>query len=278
MGYKLITIDMDDTLLTTAKEISKKNKVMIQKAIANGTKVVLCSGRPHKAMYDYARSLGIKGNDNYMITNGGAIIENMNGEIFYQKTLGNDFYREFVSFVKEHVFPYCVLDIQGNTYTSGFEFIDNYTIAMAYENGRGLYIKEPEDLAADFKITKAVINGNEQRLDEITDFISRQFSNYFVVRTGVGYLEIFPKNVNKGEAVKYLAQQLEIRLEDVLAIGDRDNDISMLETAGTGIAMGNAQAGVKAVSDYITTDNNHDGVGNAIEKFVIEWFLYFNFI
>ncbi|WP_263969807.1 HAD-IIB family hydrolase [Companilactobacillus kimchii] len=90
------------------------------------------------------------------------------------------------------------------------------------------------------------------------------------MRTGVGYLEIFPNNVNKGEAVKYLAQQLEIELKDILAIGDRDNDISMLEVAGTGVAMGNAQVGVKAVSDYVTTDNNHDGVGDAIEKFVIE--------
>ncbi|HIY93728.1 Cof-type HAD-IIB family hydrolase [Companilactobacillus sp. HBUAS56275] len=268
MGYKLITIDMDDTLLTSAKEISEKNKVTIQKAMTNGTKVVLCSGRPHEAMYDYARSLGINGNDNYLITNGGAIIENMNGEIFYQKTLNNDFYREFVDFAKKYAFPYCVLDVQGNTYTSNFEFIDKYTIDMAYENNRGLYIKEPEDLPVDFEITKGVINGNEQRLDEITDFINRQFSDYFVVRTGVGYLEVFPKNVNKGEAVKYLAQQLEIELNDVLAIGDRDNDISMLEIAGKGVAMGNAQAGVKAVSDYVTTDNNHDGVGNAIEKFV----------
>ncbi|WP_234032555.1 HAD-IIB family hydrolase [Companilactobacillus bobalius] len=213
MGYKLITIDMDDTLLTTAKEISEKNKIMIQRAMKKGTKVVLCLSRPHKAMYDYARSLGIDGDDNYMITNGGAIIENMSGKIFYQKTLSNDFYREFVSFVKEHVLPYCVLDIQGNTYTSGFEFIDDYTIAMAYGNSRGLYIKEPEDLPADFEITKAVINGNEQRLDEITDFINRRFSDYFVVRTGVGYLEIFPNNVNKGEAVKHLAKQLEIDLE-----------------------------------------------------------------
>src|SRR5699024_12631136 len=53
MRYKLIPIDMDDTLLTTAKEISEKNKNMIQRAMANGTKIVLCSGRPHKAMYDY---------------------------------------------------------------------------------------------------------------------------------------------------------------------------------------------------------------------------------
>lgn len=268
MNYKLIAIDMDDTLLTSAKEISLKNKEMIQQAIAKGIKVVLCSGRPHKAMYSYAKSLGITGTDHYMITNGGAIIENMDGEIFYRKTLSNEFYREFVSFVREHDLPYCVLDVQGNTYTSNFDFIDDYTIAMAFENSRGLYIKEPEELPIDFEITKAVINGNEQRLDDVTEFINQRFSDYFVVRTGVGYLEVFPKTVNKGNAVTYLAKRLDIDMSEVMAIGDRDNDISMLEVAGNGVAMGNAQNGVKAVSNYVTTDNNHDGVGNAIEMFI----------
>jgi len=268
MTYKLIAIDMDDTLLTSAKEISVKNKEMIQRALEKGVKVVLCSGRPHAAMYDYAKSLGITGVDSYMITNGGAIIENMDGVISYCKTLNNDFYRSFVKFVREHDLPYCVLDIQGNTYTSATEFVDDYTVAMAFENNRGLCIKEPEELSRDFEITKAVINGNEQRLDDVTEFINKKFSDYFVVRTGVGYLEIFPNNVNKGEAVTHLAAQLGIDLSEVMAIGDRDNDISMLKIAGMGVAMDNATSGVKSVSNYVTTDNNHDGVGNAIEEFI----------
>ncbi|WP_334332616.1 Cof-type HAD-IIB family hydrolase [Companilactobacillus sp. HBUAS59544] len=270
MSYKLITTDMDDTLLTTAKEISEKNQLMIKQAMENGVKVVLCSGRPHAAMYDYAKSLGITGKDNYMITNGGAIIENMEGEILYEKTLDNDFYHEFVAYAREQMLPYCVLDIQGNTYTSNFDFIDEYTIAMAFENNRGLYIKEPESLPRNFRITKAVVNGNENYLDEMTEIIERRFPDKFVVRTGVGYLEIFPQNVNKGEAIKVLANKLQIDLQDVLAVGDRDNDISMLKVAGKAVAMGNAQSGVKAVSDFVTTDNNHDGVGCAIEKFVID--------
>jgi len=268
MTYKLIAIDMDDTLLTSGKEVSSKNKAMIQQALRQDIKVVLCSGRPHAAMYDYAIDLGITGTDSYMITNGGAIIENMDGDISYCKTLSNQFYREFVKFVTEHDLPYCVLDIQGNTYTGNTVLIDEYTVAMAFENNRGLYIKEPTELPDNFEITKAVINGNQERLDDITEFINKKFKDYFVVRTGVGYLEIFPNLVNKGEAVTHLAASLGIKLEEVMAIGDRDNDISMLTVAGKGIAMENATSGVKAVSDYVTTDNNHDGVGNAIEKFI----------
>lgn len=266
MSYKLIAIDIDDTLLDSRKTISTKNKLTIAQALQNNIKIVLCSGRPHKAMIKYAEELGIKGSEQYMITNGGAIIENMHGDFVMQKTLSNEFYRNFVAFTETNDLSYCVFDVHGNVYTSNNYNIDAYTIAMAFENNDGLLIRRPEDLPVSFEITKAVINGQEQKLDEITNFIKESFTDYFVVRTGVGYLEIFPNRVNKGNAVAFLSNKLGIDLQEVIAIGDRDNDIPMLKIAGTGVAMANATSGSKAASDYVTTDNNHDGVGNAIEK------------
>lgn len=268
MNYKLIAIDIDDTLLNSAKIISEKNKLMITTALAQGIKVVLCSGRPHKAMEKYAVALGIEGSEQYMITNGGAIIENMHGEFIMQRTLSNEFYREFVEFAQTNDLSYCVFDVNGNIYTSNNYDINRFTIAMAFEGNDDLHIRRPEDLPLNFEITKAVINAKESQLDEITNFIKASFTDCFVVRTGVGYLEIFPKNVNKGNAVKFLADKLGINMEEVMTLGDRDNDISMIEIAGTGVAMANATEGVKAVANYVTTDNNHDGVGNAIEKFI----------
>jgi len=268
MNYKLIAIDIDDTLLNSAKTISEKNKLMITMALAQGIKVVLCSGRPHKAMEKYASALGIEGSEQYMITNGGAIIENMHGEFIMQRTLSNEFYREFVEFIQTNDLSYCVFDVNGNIYTSNNYDINRFTIAMAFEGNDDLHIRRPEDLPLNFEITKAVINAKESKLDEITNFIKASFTDYFVVRTGVGYLEIFPKNVNKGNAVKFLSEKLGIKMDEVMTLGDRDNDISMIEIAGTGVAMANATEGVKAVANYVTTDNDHDGVGNAIEKFI----------
>jgi len=268
MNYKLIAIDIDDTLLNSAKTISGKNKLMITAALAQGIKVVLCSGRPHKAMEKYASALGIEGSEQYMITNGGAIIENMHGEFIMQRTLSNEFYREFVEFIQTNDLSYCVFDVNGNIYTSNNYDINRFTIAMAFEGNDDLHIRRPEDLPLNFEITKAVINAKESKLDEITNFIKASFTDYFVVRTGVGYLEIFPKNVNKGNAVKFLSEKLGIKMDEVMTLGDRDNDISMIEIAGTGVAMANATEGVKAVANYVTTDNDHDGVGNAIEKFI----------
>jgi HAD-superfamily hydrolase, subfamily IIB len=271
MDYKLIALDMDDTLLNSEKIISQRNKAAIVKALQQEIKVVLCSGRTHNAVVKYADDLGIKGADQYMITNGGAIIENLAGEIVFQRTMTNEFYREFVQFIKDNDLHYNVVDNRGYTYTSSHDLIDKYTVMQAYENDNGLYLKEPDDLPSDFEIVKAIINGSEAKLDAISEMVHQRFDrDYFVVRTGVGFLEIFPKDVNKGEAVKNLAKKLDIKLDQVMAMGDRDNDIPMLKIVGKGVAMGNAMPGVKEVSDYVTSDCNHSGVGEAIEKFALK--------
>ncbi|TGD25402.1 HAD family phosphatase [Companilactobacillus suantsaicola] len=270
MDYKLIALDMDDTLLTSEKTISTKNISVIKKALAKGIKVVLCSGRTHNAITGYAETLGISGSEQYMITNGGGIIENMDGKVIYQQTLSNQFYREFVDFAQRNRLNYNVVDSKGQTYTSHFENIDKYTITQAFENDNGLLIREPDELPGDFEIVKAIINGNEKKLDSISQMVHERFDqDYFVVRTGVGFLEIFPQHVNKGVAVKNLAESLDIDLKQVIAMGDRDNDIPMIKLAGVGVAMDNATEGVKEVCDFVTADNNHDGVGLAIEKFAL---------
>jgi len=271
MDYKLIALDMDDTLLTSEKAVSQRNKDAIAKALQQGIKVVLCSGRTHNAVIGYANDLGITGPDQYMITNGGAIIENMEGKIVFQQTMSNEFYREFVQFIKDNNLQYNVVDNEGNTYSSGRDWIDKYTIMQAYENENGLYLKEPDQLPADFEIVKAIINGDEAKLDSITKMVHEKFDkDYFVVRTGVGFLEIFPKDVNKGEAIKELTSKLNIDLGSVIAMGDRDNDIPMLSLVGMGVAMENALPDVKQAANYVTADNNHSGVGLAIEKFALK--------
>lgn len=268
MAYKLIALDLDDTLLTSQKTISDYNKQAIKRALNKGIKVVLCSGRTHNAVIKFAKQLDITGSEQYMITNGGAIIENMDGKIIYQEMMSNAFYHEFVDFVKSRKLHYNVVDNHGNTYTSSEEWLDKYTIMQAFENASGLYLKEPSDLPDDFEIVKAIINGSGTELDTISDMVHDHFDHdYFVVRTGVGFLEIFPQHVNKGTAIQKLTQKLGIDLSEVMAMGDRDNDLPMLKIVGKGIAMENAVPELKKMADFVTADNNHSGVGLAIEKF-----------
>jgi hypothetical protein len=84
------------------------------------------------------------------------------------------------------------------------------------------------------------------------------------------YLEMVDVQVNKGRALGYLAGSMGISANEVLAIGDSMNDVDMLEYAGIGVAMGNANEKVKAVADFITLLNTEDGVAFAVEKFVLD--------
>ena len=83
-------------------------------------------------------------------------------------------------------------------------------------------------------------------------------------------LEINYKDVSKGNAIKSLLDKYNIKEEELVCIGDNENDISMIKLAGLGIAMGNAISEVKNIADYITDTNKRDGVAKAIEKFILK--------
>ncbi|GEO62931.1 Cof-type HAD-IIB family hydrolase [Companilactobacillus nantensis] len=268
MYCKMIVLDIDETLLNSNGGITDRNKEVIGQALSQGIKVVLCSGRTHNAVTEYTNELNIKGSNQYIITNGGAIIENMQGKILYKKMLDNKLYRSFFDFVQMNKLHYNVVDEFGNTYTSTDDWIDKYTVLQAFENDNGLYLRKPNDLPSDFKIIKAIINGTKAELDNVSEKVHEKFGrDYFVVRTGDGFLEISSKEGDKGTAIISLADRLNIDLKNVLAIGDGENDLAMLKVAGKKIAMGNAVPAIKSIADFITADNNNSGVAIAIEKY-----------
>lgn len=251
MKYRLVGIDMDNTLLNDSKEITDLNKESIRKALNQGCKIVLCSGRFHKKMIDYADILGIKGSNQYLITNGGAVIENANGQKIIQTTLSNNDCEKISSWLSQNNISYQLVEINGQ------EFSFNNWLNFQ-NNNRGL------------GIAKVLLEDDKSGLDNISKMIHQVFDeNYYVVRPADEFLEILPKGVNKGIAIEKLAKKLNVDMQQVLTIGDMDNDIPMIEVAGKGIAMSNAVDIVKQVADDITLDNNNSGVGVAISKFVL---------
>ncbi|MQS74874.1 HAD family phosphatase [Lactobacillus halodurans] len=270
MAIKLVAMDIDDTLLDDEKQISSQNKETIQQALKNGVKVVLSSGRTFNGMVEYLNKLGISGDNQYIIIDGGGVVQTISGKIIYQKTLSNQAYREIDNYVQENNLHYNAVDVLGNTYTSNNDFIDKYTILQAFENNKGLKIKTPDQLPKDFEIVKAILNEDGEKLDAITEDVLAKFGQkYYVVRTDLGFLEIMPKNVDKSSALVHLADYLKIDLKDTLAIGDGENDIPMLKKAGIGVAMENASSKIKNLADRVTDDNNQSGVARAFEKYVL---------
>lgn len=265
---KLIALDIDDTLLNSQHKISEATKKALQKALQQGIKVVLCSGRPLAGVSPYLNDLGIAGDEQYVITYNGGIVETVSGKVLSKKILDNKDYRRIVKYVTEHQMPYYVLDDLSNVYTSDRN-INRIAVIQAWENGAGIFVRTPDELPADFSITKAAIVGEKGVLDQFEAPVKDEFNqDYYVVRAGDNFLELMHQGVNKGNGLQGLTDILNIKPEEVMAFGDERNDLPMFEFAGTAVAMGNGSKIAKEHADYVTDTNDNDGIAKALDKFI----------
>lgn len=253
MGYKLIAIDMDGTLLNSKQKVSQKNIQAIQEAKSKGVYIVLCSGRAYDGIIDSAKVLGINESDQYMICYGGSVIQNYDQEVLYQRTLKNENCEEIARFLTDKKIHYKFIDNTGTLYQSYQDWIEKHML-------------NPK-----LGIVKVLLKTRKHKLPEVLKLVHEQYdSNYFVVQTSEKELEIFPKDVNKGNALERLTKYLKISPKEVMAIGDYDNDMPMFRAAKFSVAVGNAISKVKDLSDVVVADNDHDGVAEAIEKYVLK--------
>lgn len=252
MGYKLIAIDMDGTLLNSKQKVSQKNIQAIQAAKSKGIYVVLCSGRAYDGIIDSAKILGINQSNQYMICYGGSVIQNYDQEVIYQRTLKNENCEEIARYLTDKKIHYKFIDNLGTLYQSYQDWIEKHML-------------NPK-----LGIVKVLLKTRKHKLSEVLNLIHDKYDdNYFVVQTSDKELEIFPKDVNKGNALQRLTKYLKISPKEVMAIGDFDNDLPMLKVANLSVAVDNAIPKVKEVSDVVVSDNDHSGVAEAIEKYAL---------
>lgn len=266
---KLIATDMDDTLLASDGQMMQSSVDTIQNAIRRGIKVVLCSGRPLAGLAPYMAQAGITGRDQYAITFNGAIIRNANGHMISSKLLSRTDYADLTEFGLMHRIPFNVLDADSNIYTADRN-IDFITVVQAAENEAGIFCRQPDEMPAEFQIAKGAFVGQEAQLDTVEPLVRATYEyNHYVVRAGRRFLEVMHRDVSKGNALKELTSKLGISRDEVMVLGDEENDISMFDFAGIAVCMANGGAKAKAHADYITEDNDHDGWANAVRKFAL---------
>lgn len=290
--YKIVTVDLDGTLLNSAGEVSDYTKDIIQKSINRGTDVILASGRPINSVESIAYEIGSK---NYLISGNGAIVYDIaKKEVIYDRFLNKEQVLNIVRICEENSI-YC------NVYTE-MEVIAkslNYNVLFYYkENARkaegkrtninivpNMY-KYIEELSQErfLKVTvcddnRMIFNSIIRKLKLINDIDILDVSHMSrkVIKDGTSqipieyyYTEITNKNVNKWTAIEFLLNKLHIQKEDVIGIGDNVNDKEMIENAGLGVAMGNSSPEMKAIADVVVSDNNSEGVAEVIRKFVLE--------
>ncbi|WP_066874777.1 Cof-type HAD-IIB family hydrolase [Clostridium mediterraneense] len=275
MKYKLICIDMDGTLLSDKHEVPELNKEMIKEATKQGVKVAITTGRIFTSAKRYSDLIGT---DTPIIASNGAYIrEKDKDEVIYESNLSKEQFYKILEVIKKYnlnvYFNTCDTMItesvipDNHAYkTMDAELADEYKIKF----------KENADFDKVFdefkgKILKAICieNENKETLNKAKEEMQK-YDDLEVVSSWHNNFEVMPKGTSKGNAVKILAQMLGIDREEVICIGDSENDLSMIKYAGLGVAMGNALDIVKENADYITDTNSEAGVGKVIQKFILE--------
>lgn len=267
---KLIAIDLDGTLLDNKKQVTKRNKAALIQAKHQGVKIVICTGRPLRAIRPYLEELELNDPGDYSITfNGGLVQKNDTGEILEKATLQLSDLDKLIQLAKELDIPLDVVSEEivlvlptSKSYQSIYGSLNPLLDCRPFQiNGlddRRLY-------------NKAVVAYHQEILDQKIAQIPQTIKEqYEVIKTRNNLLEFMPKGITKAYGISLLARDLGISKEEVMAIGDEENDLSMIQYAGLGVAMDNAIPNVKQAADIVTDSNLADGVAAAIEKYVLE--------
>lgn len=264
---KVLALDLDGTLTNRKKEITPHTRAALRRAAQAGVRIVLASGRPTVGVQYLAKELELDKLGGYILSyNGGCILDCATGKVVAQEV-----------FPRDLVKPVC-----DEARAAG-------AVAMSY-NAEGVITEHPEDeyvqiecftcrvpaIAVpdlgrfiDFDINKILLSKNPDEIAAVEERMQQKFAGRLSIYKSMPYfLEIMPLGVEKSQSLAALLTILGLTPENLMACGDGWNDLSMIQLAGVGVAMGNAVPPVKQAATWVTADNNHDGVALAVEKYI----------
>lgn len=268
LNYKLIVSDFDGTLANSQNEVPDEVKNAINKYVADGGIFAVCSGRILPSVLPRVRSLGLKG---LVIACQGSVIADIgSGEIIKNVGFANAETSEICAFLEE-----LNTNVQAY-YLEGFysDLADGEKHLKLYEDIIGVKSRHTDmplsrfaaQSGLPFNKVATLCRPDEQ--EELFEKIKAKFGSRFDVTCSAKVLiEISPFGETKGEAVRFLSSHYGVPIEKCCAIGDNLNDLSMIEAAGVGVAVGNAVDGLKAAADFVAVTNDDGAVARVIEKF-----------
>lgn len=265
---KLIASDLDDTLLDQNIRISAKNKLLIGQALSQGVAFTIATGRMFQSTVPFARELGL-GADQPLICYNGALVKRLNGETLYHQPISP----ELGAAIAGHgqalgwtVNVYCDDQLYVGSWNEEVqEYTERVQVDVGVVGDLAQFIAEGNKEPSKILIIGPA-DGVQGRLEEVRRLGGGQIQ---IARSKEKLIEITADDVHKGKALLWLAEFMGLSAAEVLAIGDSDNDRTMLEAAGIGVAVANASLEVKRAADYQTLSNQEHGVAQAIKDFVL---------
>lgn len=273
MGYKMFATDLDGTLLDAESRLSDKNKDALRRIQDKGVKTVISSGRSPQSLKRFEEQIGNIGPGCYGVGfNGGVVYETDTRRVIQKIKMDIPTAR----FILEHLdgaSADILIYINDMLYMKELNDNTGRYVEIAkipfevVENFDGLLTEEPY---------KVMLQGTHEQLMSIYDNMKERVagrSNIFF--SGRNLLEFTHLDATKGNALRFLAGYLGIKLSEIIAVGDNFNDIPMFEAAGLGVAVANAEPEVAARADRITkADNNHDAVVEVIKEHILEELIF----
>jgi hypothetical protein len=255
---KLIVLDLDGTALNSNNVIPDNLQDILKRVkIYGACRIVLASGRSISSMKIMAGELGLEAP--VITLNGGAIIDPLSDEIYYEKNLSEEIYLRGLTILKELHIDIVVFTAFGVYAEKASKITD---ILEEYSDNKIEWVRDLDKIESPVKIL--FIPEYESANAEVRKYTSSLEID--IIESGFSFTEIVPKGVNKGTALEIVSEMLEIAHEEIIAFGDNENDIEMLQLAGTGVAMGNAPDHVKSAADMVTDTNDNDGVYSVLAK------------
>lgn len=269
MKYKLLVLDVDGTLLNEEKAISKRTLAALLKVQQMGVRIALASGRPTYGLLPIAKSLELGLYGGFILSyNGSQIIDAKNGEVLFERRINPE------------MIPY----IEKKAIKNGFALFTYHDDTLLTNNPDNVHVQEEATLnnlkliteeefstAIDFAPCKCMlVSDDEEALTDLENHWKKRLDGVLdVFRSEPYFLEVVPCTVDKANTLAVLLEYLDIRRDEVLAIGDGVCDVAMIQLAGMGVAMGNSVDSVKICADYTTDTNGNDGVAQAVEKLIL---------
>lgn len=264
----LLCIDIDGTLLDSRKELPRENVEAVRYALDKGVIVAIASGRSVSGIEPLLLQLGI---GRYGVCLNGGLV--LCGEVIYRDTMEEGLVMKIIEQAERYESQIFLSAAEFNITNGALsghlrELVDKGSLRSDYR-----YCRDYDELRAEARRHKdEIIKVAVKEIDE-ADFEGLKkalvdMDLFHVAKSDTYFVDINPKDGNKGKGVAVLAAHLGIPMDRVMCIGDNENDLEMVGMAGIGVAMGNGVEDVRSASVFVTGDNDHKGVAQAIYRFI----------